>query len=520
MNFADKLNSLFELSHAEGKELAAAMNITPPQISKMRRGGRGLPKNPEAAQVLALFFARRLGSDYQRDALSKAMRVAQIRSVDREEALAEILLDWLSDRQDPDDDAARRADDFLRQFGAMASQPGGGEPEDPRRALAGGKGSFMAYYGDDGKRLAVEGFLSYVASRRQPCTIDMLSDEPLDWLFTDPDFSRRFQKSLLSLTGRGCSLRRIAAPILDMDQAFQSLNRWLPLYLTGKATSYYFKRMRDNLNRLTLFAVPGMAVLFSFSVGNSPRRDGVTFFTTDERTVACLAAEFDNYLALCEPIMNVYTAGESSIRMHACMMNYENHKGNCLQRSEGLSFITLPWDVATTLRTSGPPEEKNEFLSSFAQRYKRFKTNLEQYSFTDYIRLAEADQVMAGKVVIPGTYVLGNEAQYYTPVGYLEHLRSTVYLLEHRANYHAALRRPEDGDDTVLYIKEGYCAILALAGAPFSTFEVSERYLVDAFAEYLRRQLPPELGTGAYRRAVIAEMRALIETLEKRIRAK
>ena len=71
MTFSDKLNYLFELSNAEGKELAAAMNVTPPQISKMRRGVRGLPKNRESAHLIARFFARRCASDYQRDAWRK-----------------------------------------------------------------------------------------------------------------------------------------------------------------------------------------------------------------------------------------------------------------------------------------------------------------------------------------------------------------------------------------------------------------------------------------------------------------
>ncbi len=517
MQFSEKLNYLFELTHAEGKELAAALNITPPQISKMRRGARGLPRSKESAQCLADFFAKRCNSDFQRDALSTAMKAARIRNIEKDDELSTVLLDWLADEKDPDEYAAKRADAFLRQFGTMNDGERRGLKGDPRSVLTSGKSNFMAYYGNEGKRLAVENFLDYIAQRRQPCTINVLTDESISWLYDDAAFSRRFQSAMLSLTEQGCYFRRISGPIMDMDQAFESLNRWLPLYMTGKATSYYYKRMRDNLNRLTLFVVPGVAVLFSVSVGNQPHHEGVTFFTIDERTVEAMANEFENYLALCEPIMNVYTVGSSSKKMHSCMLDYESSKGNCMQRSNSLSFITMPCDVAITLHTSGLPEEKNDFLTSFAQRYKRFKANLEEFSFTDIIKLADLDAIMSERVVIPGTYVLGSEDQRYTVSGYLEHLRSVVYLLEHQPNYHAVLRRPDEPDDTIVYVKEGYSAILSLAVSPFSIFEVSERFLVDAFAELLRQQIPFAQSELLYRRAVVREMRALIEQIEKRI---
>ncbi len=519
MDFSNKLNYLFQLSGAEGKELAAAMNITPPQISKMRRGNRGLPRNKSSARTLALFFARRCGSEQMRAALSAAIRSARVKSAQSDEALADIILEWLSADSGQNDRAAKRADVFLRQFGSLAPGAAGSGGE-PRKALSSGKSSVMAYYGSEGKRLATESFLNYIAQRKERCVINLLTDESVDWLYEDAAFSRRFQQGMVALTEQGCCFRRISGPILDMDQAFESLDRWFPLYLTGKATAYYYKRMRDNLNRMSLFVVQDTAVLFSFSVGTAPRQDSVTFFTTDQRTVNTMLAEFENYLGQCEPIMKVYTVGSSSRQMHECMLEYDSSKGNCIQRNESLSFITLPWDVATTLRTSGEAKEKNEFLTSFAQRYKRFRSNLEQYQFTDIIRLADVDAVMAGAVRIPGSFVLGNQAQYYTPAGYLLHLRGILYLLEHCKNYNVALRKGGEDDNIVVYVKDDYCALLTLASAPFSVFEVSERYLVNAFMENLRRQIPTEQSPSEYRFSVIQEISALIEQLEQRLRSK
>ena len=59
MQFDEKLNILFELTAARGKDLAEALSVTAPQISKMRRGRRDTPKNRESLMIISRFFAQR-----------------------------------------------------------------------------------------------------------------------------------------------------------------------------------------------------------------------------------------------------------------------------------------------------------------------------------------------------------------------------------------------------------------------------------------------------------------------------
>ena len=517
MDFSEKINYLFELSHAEGRELAAEMSITAPQISKMRNGVRGLPKNKEAAWMIANFFAKRCTNDIQRESLAEKIKLAQVKNVLKEKELTDILLDWLSDEKEPNDYAARRADAFLRRFSGSADV---GDMNSERRGTPktfdSDMGRFFTFYGNEGKRKAVLTFLQYTYQRKVPLRINILTDEKTDWIMEEPSFPRELQKCMEDLVEMGCIFRRIAGPISDMDQAFESLNRWFPLYITGKATSYYYNRMRDNLNHLTMFIVPDVAVLFSFSVGMFPQKNGVTFFTTDTDTVSSLMIEYENYLNQCEPIMKTYSREDSTTVLNQSLLAFEEYKGNSIRRCNSLSFITMPWETAMALKTE-MEDEKAAFLSCFASRYKAFKKNVEKYSFTDIIRLANIEDIMGERVPIPVASVLGRRTQYYTVMGYFNHLNSILYMLKQYKNYHVVIRKEPYSDPSIVYVKEGQYTILIQEKDPFAFFEVSEHYLVDAFSESLHRLIPVGISEAEYRKEVVAEIKGLIYEIEQRM---
>lgn len=516
MDFSEKLNFLFELTQAEGKELAAAMNITPPQISKMRKGIRGLPRDRDAARSIAVFFARRCQGEAQRDALAKAMRAAQVRSAADDDALADMLLSWFQNEKIRDGSAEKGADSFLHRlsFSSSARIPMRANSSLPLHSVG---NNIIAYYGVEGKQTAYLIFLRHLLAQNKAFDICVLSDENNTWIDDDPSYASRYYDHLLRLTEQGCFFKRIVGPLNNIAQAFYSLNRWFPLYLTGKATSFYYKRMRDDLNRITVFAVKDVAALFSFSVGAEPDKDRVTFYATDKETVNSMWALFHKYLAMCDPATKTYNADTSEMQMHERMLEYESCEATCMQLNSSLSFITLPWEIAVSLRAEKGSQLKEAFLASFAKRYKVFQKNLERYDFFDFIRLAEVDDIMAGMIPIPAANILSYDNQYYSPGGYLQHLRCVEYFLKRRDHYHVIIEPSDAEKEPIMYIKEDAAAIIARASTPFVIFDVTERNLITAFTENMRRRIPDRVFEADFRKETLTTIQTLIRQIEERL---
>lgn len=426
MTFDEKLNFLFDISHAEGKELANAMNITPPQISKMRKGYRGFPKDETAGRNMARFFARHCGSALQREALSQKMHVVRVESIRKESEMTDLLYEWLSDTTNNDDYVASRADIILQKFEKAEIEADDSiEQEEPMSvSLTSSGNTLFTFYGNEGKRQAAKRFMNYIAAQQKPYIINTMTDEDMDWVIEDESFEAEMRAFNKKLCDNGCISSRITAEYTSIEQAFNSFNNWFPLYFQGKATSYYYRRMRDNVYHITLFVVKNVASMFTFSVGKIPSKNQVTLFTADPKTAESLYFEFEKYRSMCEPTMRSFTIKRFSQELSDTLESFDHVPVSTIEVSSGLSLITLPWDVVSSLDIDAySPNTKKDFLIAFAKRNKNFKQSLYNDSFVDIISLATVDEIMNGSVQIPSITISSSKPMYYKPSTYLLHLR-------------------------------------------------------------------------------------------------
>ncbi len=90
MQFYEKLIFIMNLTQTSNQELARAIHADPATISRLRTGKRGIPRNPEPLRSMALFFAGRCVTEYQRRALSEMAGVKRIITAKRDQ-LSEFL---------------------------------------------------------------------------------------------------------------------------------------------------------------------------------------------------------------------------------------------------------------------------------------------------------------------------------------------------------------------------------------------------------------------------------------------
>jgi hypothetical protein len=189
--------------------------------------------------------------------------------------------------------------------------------------------------------------------------------------------------------------------------------------------------------------------------------------------------------------MRIFTAAnwEAYIKTLA---EFENEKSNSLIKTESLSLLTMPENVASMVISRIGSHEID--LRELAEHRRRvFAENLDSCSFTEIVRLFDAEQVKNGRVKVAFSEMLMGETAYYTPEEYILHLEHLLLLTEHE-NFHVHLIREEAESSYMVYAKEELGAVIAKTSSPSVVIAVNEAGLTAAFWDFLRKLIRDKPG--------------------------
>ncbi len=512
MTFSEKLISLMNLTSTTNIALAQGTGIDPPQVSRLRKGVRGMPRNSEIVRRVSAYFAGKCMSDYQFSALCELTGDVRLRTPRSVSGVSEILFRWLSEKETERGSEIGR---FLQTFDKLSlineeDKQSGARNEDRE----GEKREILAYYGNSGKRQAARDFLSYIETMVFPGVIQLASDEDPRWIIEDPDFLREITASIQQMVRKGFSIDRIQPPITNIDYAFQSASHWLPVYLTGSVRQYYYPWMRDNYHLRTIFVVPGQIALSSSSAGNCSE-SRITYLTTEKSAVDAITGEFADCLSLCKPMLTLCSSKPEE-PFFKCMTDFEAIVSDGIYINNVLPELTMPPELLESVLIRAG----NGLYAKSIRRYLKQRTALElevlkNRSITDIICLADMDELKGGKVKIPAARLFPNWDLPYTPKEYACHLRQTVDRLERYPNYHLVLLDRLPLPAVIIYTKPGNLALLIKAAHPFVVMEVAESNMLAAFAEYLKQIACGAPHQNAEKESVINTINRFIVQLEE-----
>lgn len=507
MTFAEKLTFLIQLTSASNKQLAEAISVDPSMISRLRGARRNEPKNRAYIKDMAMFFARKCEGNYQRVALSEALGRKHLQMHMETEQLGGVLYDWLTDSRE-------QVSDFLGTFERFSVEDRERVAADPAQQTgAKNSSSSFAYYGNEGRRGAVSAFVAHLLSLDQPGTILLTSDENMSWMFENTAYLTRLQEQMMQLIAKGFRVCRIAAPLESADQAFDSLTRWLPMYMSGQVESFYYPRLRDELYRRTVVALADVAAVVSTSTAGQALC-GATVFTQERRLVNAFADEFHNLLSKCRPMMTTYSTQASADALLRCIAQFDSDRGDSIQQSITLSSLTVPDEVIAFAVAEEQPEEAERITRALSGSRDSFRTRLNDYSVIDIHCLASVEDVRAGIVPIGMGYLCRNSPVFYTPELYATHLKSILAYMERYESYHAVLTERSD-EVHALFVKENRLALLLRPGTPLTVFEVSQPDIAKACGEYLRRRTATHLSPSVQRQQTVSRLKMMIQELQR-----
>ncbi|MDO4754274.1 MAG: transcriptional regulator [Bacillota bacterium] len=477
MNFSEKLDFLMAITKTSNSSLALATNLDPSYISRLRKGKRLMPKDEHIIQKMAVFLARQFKDDLQNRVLLNTLKpVTMPKDVN---ALALQLGFWLSNHENSSDDAASGF------FNALSVEKNNSDHANALNSsdTANPNEDVSVYFGIEGKRKAAECFLSEVAACETPQTLLLYSDEDTTWMTDDPAYARRWAELMVKVISRGNRIKIIHTISRNLDEMLSALTQWMPLYMSGMIEPYYYQKKRDGIFKRTLFIAPKTAAVVSNSVGEQVLSAANVLYRNED-AIHAFSEEFMEYLRLCKPLMQIFTAGEH----HKCriMLNeFEDSKTNALIKTESLSLLTMPQPVRMQILERSEADEYGD-VSLLAERCHHFLETLKTSRFTELICLPEIDSVKNGKVKVSMSYMLSKDGLYYTKEEFIAHLEHIIALLENFENYNIHLIERTEMHPYTIYVKEELGVIIANHTKPPVVIAIKESNMIAAFLDALK----------------------------------
>lgn len=506
MKFDEKLRLLMNIASTTNSTLARHVSLDPSFVSRLRRGVRTPAKNENYLSSMAAYFARQCDAGYQKAALCEALRITLKKLPANKENRAKLIYAWFLE---DDTKAVATFLDGLTQF--TFKKP----PPNPATDALQAHGSMAArdavFYGIKGKQEAVIAFLSLVLQNERPQTLFLYSDEDLEWLTCNLEFTAKWAALLTQVIMRGNKIKIIHTINRDLDEMLAAIEQWLPMYMSGAIEPYYYPKTRDGILRRTLFIAPETAAITSSSVRNGTR-NAANFLHADKNTITALIQEYNDFLSLCRPLMRIFTPSSREEYL-TILSEFEDEEAASILKSDTLSSLTMPYEVATSIHKRIEYDPKAQILSYLQARTKNFEDKLQKYKFTEIITLPDEEAIQKCNVTIAFADMLGVANLHYTPEEFKGHLQNVIRLLHTFNNYNVYLASQGEMAGYMLYVKEDVGILVAKTSLPSVIFAINESHMTAAFWDYIHLTTGKAVKSKVNKKQALDELKAMVDKL-------
>ena len=509
MKFSEKLDFLMKVTNTSNSALALSTSLDPSYISRLRRGVRNLPKNENYVPLMAEYFASHCLDDYQINALQECMPGSYTVSNNRSNN-AKSIGEWLKEDNDHPHDSVQGLLDIMEDFQFKKPQIW---DKIARADYTETKQSLVSiHYGLIGKQEATLAFLSAVINHKKPQTLLLFSDESFDWLGQYPEYAARWAALMSQVIAQGNRIRMVHTVSRNLDEMLAGLSKWMPLYMTGAIEPYYYPKTRDGLFKRTLFIAPETAALISNSIGNM-EGEAANFLIKDKKAVQALTSEYYSLIALCRPLMRIYTYADSQA-YHSILGEFEKESADAIVKTESFSPLTMPDALVNGLISRLGAADGQEIADYVRIRQENFTEHLITHSFTEIVTIPSLDKMEEGRLRVALPDTLPRQDIFYTGDELILHLENVVMLLQTCPNYHVYFDTTNKNEGFMLYAKEDVGAIVAKNSIPAITFAINESNMTASFWDYLNGSINGISDPQLNKKAVIQRLRALIKQLK------
>lgn len=496
--FSEKLHALMETFDISNIKLARVMHIDASLVSRFRSGMRIPTTNSWFPQQFCQWLADKTAAYSHENVIELLLPLMGEPIPQKTQDLKKRLLEWM--QSEPETVKNIITSSFLDKLNSC-------EPvfEVPQKIIDSlpitpdQKPNSEIFHGIEGLRKAVIQFLTLAAIQNEPGTLYLYSDQPMDWMIGDTEFTKLWA-SLMSIVlyrkNQICIIHNIHRSLTEM---FDAIQKWIPLYMTGLIKPYYSENKQDSNFCQTKFILPGKCSI-NASFVNGTQNSAEYEFCTEKSRISYHCRQFNELLNNSRPLINVF-ALKSPVDFKPLAEASISNSGQEIHLRYTMPISTMPDDTFEKIlsRSSLSDEEKASAEEYRNNNISGFLHALEGWGVTDLIALPEEDCIKSRKIKIDLPKTIIGKTLFYDTTEFSSHIANIKNFLLKNKNYRMYILPESPFENVFITVLGNTHSIVVKINDPSTVFLFDHPLMNRTFSSYLN-SLAQKVMPGDYNR--------------------
>ena len=340
------------------------------------------------------------------------------------------------------------------------------------------------YYGiEEMKKGELDFFKATVLSKNND-SIFMCSDMPMEDMAQDIEFGKKWMYAIAIMLKKGLHLNIIHNLDRPFNEMMLGLESWLPIYMTGQISPYFFKRLQDNIYCHFNY-VSGTVALFGECI-NGYHDKGKYTLTTNKTDISYYKTKAECLLRKATPLMEIYKE-DSKNAYNAFLASSVRIKANRRRILSSLPIHTISDDLLLRiLKHNNISDVEIERIKKAVDMQKNIlketiENNIVKDEFSN-LSLEEFETSPLSLFLADNFY---EKKIYYTYEEYQEHLNLTKKYEKNNNNYKLSINNNTTFKNIQILIFEKNFVMISKANSPSIHFVIHHPKLRNAIENFI-----------------------------------
>ena len=314
-------------------------------------------------------------------------------------------------------------------------------------------------------------FLKSTVLSKSSAPVIMYSDMPMKEMAKDPEFPKKWMFGMAMMLKKGLHLHQIHNLDRSFDEMMLGLESWIPMYMTGQISPYYFKNAPNDVF-LHFLKVSGIAALSGEAVAGY-HADGKYYLTKIKREVEYYRKRAEEMLKNAYPLMEIYRS-ERKNELNAFLLADIKTAGKRRSILSSLPLYTISDELLNRILTRNNIDaELKEKIKEYAKtQRKRMKKILETERIEDEIPDFVQENFTKSPPMLELSGIFCEEDIPYNEEEYTAHLKESMAFAEHNPNYTLKCSTAHAFNNLKIIIHEGQWVMVSKGKTPAIHFVI------------------------------------------------